>query len=124
MVIAGNLAIEIQPTGQREDPRVKEVHRLDELLDEIGPVVPPLNMGEFVPQLLEEGKEPRVMLEYSGTLLYGLRQMGSGNVLDSLRPLGMMVSYGNASGAGRTHQPRRGTGYPAETRSGIPDSSS
>ena len=26
-------------------------------------------MGEFVPQLLREGKEPRVMLEYSGTLL-------------------------------------------------------
>src|SRR5260370_641924 len=33
-------------------------------------------MGEFVPQLLDEGFQPRVMLEYSGTLLYGLRQMG------------------------------------------------
>ena len=30
-------------------------------------------MGEFVPQLVHEGKEPRVMLEYSGTLLHGLR---------------------------------------------------
>ena len=33
-------------------------------------------MGEFIPQLVDEGKEPRVMLEYSGTLLHGLRQMG------------------------------------------------
>ena len=53
-------------------------------------------MGEFVPQLLEEGKEPRVMLEYSGTLLYGLRQMGSGNVLDSLRPLAWRAEYQRA----------------------------
>ncbi len=53
-------------------------------------------MGEFVPQLLEEGKEPRVMLEYSGTLLYGLRQMGSGNVLDSLRPLACRAEYQRA----------------------------
>ena len=35
-------------------------------------------MGEFIPQLVDEGKEPRVMLEYSGTLLHGLRQMGAG----------------------------------------------
>ena len=33
-------------------------------------------MGEFIPQLRGEGKEPRVMLEYSGTLLHGLRKMG------------------------------------------------
>src|SRR5579883_821162 len=33
-------------------------------------------MGEFIPQLVREGKEPRVMLDYSGTLLYGLRAMG------------------------------------------------
>ena len=31
-------------------------------------------IGEFVPQLIDEGKQPRVMLEYSGTLLYGLRR--------------------------------------------------
>src|SRR6266481_1385382 len=29
-------------------------------------------MGEFIPQLIDEGKQPRVMLEYSGTLLHGL----------------------------------------------------
>jgi len=33
-------------------------------------------MGEFIPQLIHEGKEPRVMLEYSGTLLYGLAKRG------------------------------------------------
>ncbi len=34
-------------------------------------------MGEIVPRLLEEGYQPRVMLEYSGTLLHGLRRMGA-----------------------------------------------
>ena len=34
-------------------------------------------MGEFIPQLIDEGAQPRVMLEYSGTLLYGLREMGA-----------------------------------------------
>ena len=42
-------------------------------------------MGEFIPQLVDEGKRPRVMLEYSGTLLHGLRQMGPDDVFDNLR---------------------------------------
>lgn len=42
-------------------------------------------MGEFIPQLVGEGKEPRIMLEYSGTLFYGLREMGANDVIDSLR---------------------------------------
>ncbi|MBK8637059.1 MAG: glycosyl hydrolase family 57 [Chromatiaceae bacterium] len=42
-------------------------------------------MGEFIPQLIGEGKSPRVMLEYSGTLFHGLRQMGRGDVLDALK---------------------------------------
>jgi hypothetical protein len=42
-------------------------------------------MGELVPQLIDEGKEPRVMLEYSGTLLHGLRVMGADDVIESLR---------------------------------------
>ena len=33
-------------------------------------------MGELIPELVREGKEPRIMLEYSGTLLHGLRKMG------------------------------------------------
>ncbi len=42
-------------------------------------------MGEFIPALLAEGEEPRVMLEYSGTLLHGLRTMGAHEVIDSLK---------------------------------------
>lgn len=42
-------------------------------------------MGEFIPQLIHEGKEPRVMLEYSGTLLHGMRQMGLHEVFDNLK---------------------------------------
>ena len=42
-------------------------------------------MGEFIPTLLAEGLEPRVMLEYSGTLLHGLRIMGADDVIDGLK---------------------------------------
>jgi hypothetical protein len=42
-------------------------------------------IGEFVPQLMGEGKEPRVMLEYSGTLFHGLRKMGLNDVFDTLK---------------------------------------
>ncbi|MBN1131272.1 MAG: hypothetical protein JXA71_19945 [Chitinispirillaceae bacterium] len=42
-------------------------------------------MGEFIPQLVEEGKEPRVMLDYSGTLLHGMRDMGLNDVFDALK---------------------------------------
>jgi hypothetical protein len=44
-------------------------------------------MGEFIPQLLAEGSQPRIMLDYSGTLLHGLRRMGLDDVVDALRPL-------------------------------------
>ncbi|MCX5655831.1 MAG: glycosyl hydrolase family 57, partial [Planctomycetota bacterium] len=42
-------------------------------------------MGELIPQLVREGKSPRVMLEYSGTLLHGLRAMGLDDVFDALK---------------------------------------
>ena len=42
-------------------------------------------IGEFVPQLMGEGKTPRCMLEYSGTLLHGLRAMGEHHVIDALK---------------------------------------
>jgi hypothetical protein len=42
-------------------------------------------MGEFVPQLIDEGKQPRVMLEYSGTLFHGMRHMGLHDVFDNLK---------------------------------------
>ena len=44
-------------------------------------------MGEFIPQLIREGKQPRVMLDYSGTLLWGLQQMGLDGVLGNLRTI-------------------------------------
>lgn len=50
-------------------------------------------MGELIPQLIHEGKSPRVMLEYSGTLLHGLRQMGEGHVIDALKTITMNPDY-------------------------------
>ena len=44
-------------------------------------------MGEIIPQLVAEGRRPRVMLEYSGCLLWGLRQMGLHDVFDSLKTI-------------------------------------
>jgi hypothetical protein len=42
-------------------------------------------IGEFVPQLIHEGKRPRAMLEYTGCLLHGLRKMGADDVIDALK---------------------------------------
>ncbi|HOX58746.1 MAG TPA: glycosyl hydrolase family 57 [Candidatus Paceibacterota bacterium] len=53
-------------------------------------------MGEFIPQLADEGKQPRVMLEYSGTLLHGLRQMGLHDVFDNLKRITCDHRYRNA----------------------------
>ena len=53
-------------------------------------------MGEFIPQLLGEGKEPRVMLDYSGALLHGLRQMGLDDVFHSLRRITCEPADGRA----------------------------
>jgi len=50
-------------------------------------------MGEFIPQLVKEGTNPRVMLDYSGCLLFGLRQMGAGEVIDRLKPLAQDPAY-------------------------------
>jgi hypothetical protein len=44
-------------------------------------------MGELLPKLVDAGLRPRVMLEYSGTLLHGLRRMGADGVLDALRAI-------------------------------------
>ena len=50
-------------------------------------------MAEFIPQLVKDGKQPRVMLDYSGCLLHGLRQMGAGEVLESLKLLAQEPAY-------------------------------
>ena len=53
-------------------------------------------MGEFIPQLIEAGAAPRVMLEYSGALLYGLGKMGAQDVLDALRAITVEPRYRGA----------------------------
>jgi len=53
-------------------------------------------MGEIIPQLLSEGHSPRVMLEYSGTLLHGLRKMGAHDVIDSLKTITCEPKYRDA----------------------------
>jgi hypothetical protein len=50
-------------------------------------------MGEIVPRLVGEGKNPRVMLEYSGTLFHGLRTMGRHDVIDSLKAITCDPAY-------------------------------
>jgi hypothetical protein len=50
-------------------------------------------IGEFVPQLIGEGHSPRCMLEYSGTLLHGLRKMGEHHVIDALKTVTCNPDY-------------------------------
>jgi hypothetical protein len=50
-------------------------------------------MGAFIPQLVREGHQPRIMLDYSGCLLHGLLRMGLEDVLDSLRTITCDPSY-------------------------------
>jgi hypothetical protein len=53
-------------------------------------------MGELIPELLAQGQQPRVMLEYSGTLLHGLRQMGLNDVIDVLKTITCSTEYRGA----------------------------
>jgi Glycosyl hydrolase family 57 len=53
-------------------------------------------MGEFIPDLLHEGRQPRVMLDYSGTLLHGLRNMGLNDVFDNLKRITCEPQYRRA----------------------------
>ncbi|MFH1995903.1 MAG: glycosyl hydrolase family 57 [Candidatus Omnitrophota bacterium] len=42
-------------------------------------------ISDFIRELVSQGKSPRVMLDYSGNLLWGLSQMGEGSVLENLK---------------------------------------
>ena len=42
-------------------------------------------MGEFIPDLISQGCNPRIMLDYSGNLLWGLRQMERDDVTNNLK---------------------------------------
>jgi len=50
-------------------------------------------IGEFIPQLIREGKQPRAMLEYTGCLFHGLRKMGSSDLFDALRDITVNPEY-------------------------------
>jgi hypothetical protein len=50
-------------------------------------------MGEFIPQLIHEGKQPRIMLDYSGCLLHGLYIMGLQDVIESLQRITSDPAY-------------------------------
>ena len=42
-------------------------------------------LAEIIPQLIQEGCNPRIMLDYSGNLLWGVEQMGRQDILDALK---------------------------------------
>jgi len=44
-------------------------------------------LAEIIPRLIAEGCNPRIMLDYSGNLLWGFEQMGRSDILDALRHL-------------------------------------
>ncbi|WP_430794771.1 hypothetical protein [Trichormus azollae] len=48
---------------------------------------------DFIPKLVNQGCNPRVILDYSGNLLWGLRQMGRSEILDNLKPITCDTSY-------------------------------
>ncbi len=42
-------------------------------------------IGDFIPELVNQGCNPRVILDYSGNILWGLRQMGGSDILDNVK---------------------------------------
>ncbi|WP_216904945.1 glycosyl hydrolase family 57 [Synechococcus sp. CCY 9618] len=44
-------------------------------------------LADILPQLMADGCNPRIMLDYSGTLLWGFQQMGRHDILDALKLL-------------------------------------
>ena len=50
-------------------------------------------LGEIIPELVAQGKQPRMMLDYSGELLHGLIKMGLTDVIDALRNLICNTQY-------------------------------
>ena len=53
-------------------------------------------MGEIIPEMVEQGLHPRVMLDYSGCLLHGLRRMGLHDVFENLKRITLHPAYRNA----------------------------
>ena len=50
-------------------------------------------MGDFIPELVSNGCNPRIMLDYSGNLLWGIQQMGRDDILNKLRIITCDLRY-------------------------------
>ncbi|MGA9379447.1 MAG: glycosyl hydrolase family 57 [Phormidium sp.] len=50
-------------------------------------------MADFIPELVANGCNPRVMLDYSGNLFWGLRQIGGGEILENLKRITIDPNY-------------------------------
>lgn len=50
-------------------------------------------MGDFIPQLVQEGCNPRIMLDYSGNLLWSFQQMQRQDILDRLKRITCDPTY-------------------------------
>jgi hypothetical protein len=50
-------------------------------------------MADFIIELVGQGKNPRIMLDYSGNLLWGLRQMGQGDIIENLKRITIDPTY-------------------------------
>ncbi len=90
------------PAGGADLATAKVISNLKDMMDHQGtgdnhnaPVFAECykRMGDFIPNLRKEGKQPKVMLEYSGTLLYGLQQMGRNDVIDALKKITCDPAY-------------------------------
>ena len=44
-------------------------------------------MADWIRELVAEGKNPRIMMDYSGNLLWGLQQMGRNDIIDNLKQI-------------------------------------
>ncbi|MBF0571029.1 MAG: glycosyl hydrolase family 57 [Candidatus Omnitrophica bacterium] len=44
-------------------------------------------LSRIIPDLVREGKSPRIMLDYSGNLLWGMRQINGGEALENLKKI-------------------------------------
>jgi hypothetical protein len=44
-------------------------------------------IADFIRELADAGRQPRVMLDYSGCLLFGLRQMERGDIIENLKSI-------------------------------------
>src|SRR5215471_2177442 len=90
------------PAGGAELSRAKVIGNLEHMMQNIGqgdnhnaPVFLRCyeRMGEIIPELVDAGCQPRIMLDYSGCLLHGLADMKREDVIASLRRITTEPKY-------------------------------